>query len=89
MQNNDWINDERLSGISTEKKEFFHQLLFELEKLTNEEKLPFIMALLSSGRISRLKFSNDELSLLVTVLRENADEQELSRFQGLLQMLHH
>lgn len=89
MQNHDWINDDRLAYIPTEKKEFLHEILFELEHLSNNEKLPFIMALLSSGRLNALNFSNEELELIIHVLKDYTDEKELARFQGILQMLHH
>lgn len=89
MQNHDWINDERLASVPTEKKEFFHQILFEMDNLSNEEKLPFIMALLSSGRLNALKLTKKETELIIQVLKDYTEEKELARFQGLLQMLHH
>lgn len=89
MKNHEWINDERLASVPADKKEFFHQILFELDKLTKEEKLPFIMALLSSGRLNALKLTKEEMELIIQVLKDYTEEKELARFQGLLQMLHH
>lgn len=89
MQNQDWINDERLDTISTEKKEFLHEILFEMNQLSSKEKLPFIMALLSSGRLNAISFSDEELKLIIHVLKDYTDEKEFTRFQGILQMLRH
>ena len=89
MQNQDWINDERLDTIPTAKKEFLHEILFEMNQLSAKEKLPFIMALLSSGRLNAINFSDEELGLIIHVLKDYTDEKEFTRFQGILQMLRH
>ena len=65
MTENAWINDERLSAISDDKKQFLNSLFFEMNQLSQEEKLPFIMALMSSGKLSSLSFESSELSVII------------------------
>ena len=87
MTENAWINDERLSAISDDKKQFLNSLFFEMNQLTQEEKLPFIMALMSSGKLSSLSFESSELSVIMQVLKDYTDQDQLKKMQNMLQFM--
>lgn len=87
MTENAWINDERLSAISDDKKQFLNSLFFEMNQLSQEEKLPFIMALMSSGKLSSLSFESSELSVIMQVLKDYTDQDQLKKMQNMLQFM--
>lgn len=87
MTENTWINDERLSAVSDDKKQFLNSLFFEMNQLTQEEKLPFIMALMSSGKLSSLSFESNELSVIMQVLKDYTDQDQLKKMQNMLQFM--
>lgn len=87
MSQNEWIHDQRLDFIPEDKKEFLHTLLFEMNQLSQDEKLPFIMALLQSKKLERINFSQEELSLLAQVLRDYADEQQVKSMEHMMRLL--
>ena len=43
--NTDWMQDPSLSGISAMKLNFLQNMLFESQKYTGKEMLPFFMSL--------------------------------------------
>lgn len=89
MNDNQWINDERLASISSDKKDFINQIFFELNSLKQEEKLPFIMALMSSQKLNRLSMEDKEVTLMIQVLKDYTDPAQLEKIQTMMQFFKH
>lgn len=84
---NDFSNDPRLASIEKEKLKFLNNLIFEMQHLNEKEKLPFIMALLSSNKQEALQLSNEQLHTLMTVLKDYADIDQFKNMQSLLSFM--
>lgn len=89
MANNNWMKDPRLENIEPGKLEFLQKLVFEMQNLSDKEKLPFLMALASSTRKQNISFDKGEMSTIIEVIKENSSPEELEKVNKLLSMFAH
>lgn len=83
---NDWMKDETLKNIDPYKLEFLQALVFESGSLKKEQLLPFFMAVAKRGQEKNITFSDEEISAIVTVIKEHASPQELAKIEKLMAM---
>ena len=50
MANQDWMQDASLKNIDSSKLDFLQKLVFEMNSLSDKEKLPFLLALANRAR---------------------------------------
>ena len=81
-----WMSDERIAHIDEEKIDFLQKLVFEIDTLSQKEKMPFLMALAGKARSEHISFSNEEINLLVTVVKDYSTPLEISKMDKLLKM---
>lgn len=81
-----WMSDERIAHIDKEKIDFLQKLVFEIDTLSQKEKMPFLMALAGKARSEHISFSNEEINLLVTVVKDYSTPLEISKMDKLLKM---
>ena len=86
MTNQDWMKDHRLKHIDAEKLNFLQKLVFEMQKLSDKEKLPFLMALATSSRKKHISFTSDEVSKIIEVIKEYSSEEDIKKMNKILTM---
>lgn len=86
MANKDWMKDKRLENIEPKKLDFLQKLVFEMQNLSDKEKLPFLMALATSSRKQNISFDKDEMTSIIEVIKENSSPEELDKVNKLLTM---
>ncbi|MBQ8527798.1 MAG: hypothetical protein IJ429_04920 [Lachnospiraceae bacterium] len=86
MTTQNWMRDERISHIDKNKLEFLQKLVFEMQKLSDKEKLPFLMALATSTKKKNISFSEEEISSIIEVIKEYSSPEELSKMNKILSM---
>ncbi len=86
MDSSEWINDPALAGINREKIDFIKKILFDSKNLTEQEKMPYLLALLSKAKTSKVEFSNDETARIVSVIRKHSAPEEVQRIEQILKM---
>lgn len=89
MTNQDWMSDPRIAHIDPEKLNFLQKLVFEMQKLSDKEKLPFLMALASSSRMKKISFAEDEVSQIIEVIKEYSSEEDIAKMNKILTMFSH
>lgn len=89
MANQDWMNDKRIAHIDTEKIHFLQKLVFEMQQLSDKEKLPFLMALATSTKKKNISFSENEVSQIIEVIKEYSNEEDISKMNKILSMFSH
>lgn len=89
MANREWMNDHRISHIDKSKLQFLQKIVFEMQQLSDKEKLPFLMALASSTKKNNISFSGEEVSLIIEVIKEYSSPEELSKMNKILSMFSH
>lgn len=86
MINDLWIKDPSLAGISQEKLQFLQKLVVDSGRITEKEKMPFLLALASKSKSSSISFSAEETNKIITVLKKYSSPDEHARMDQLLQM---
>ena len=86
MINDNWINDPSLKGISQEKLLFLQKLVVDSGRITEKEKMPFLLALASKAKSSNISFTTDETDRIITTLKKHSSPDEHARMDQLLQM---
>lgn len=86
MDSSEWIYDPELAGIDKEKIDFIKKILFDSKNLTEQEKMPYLLALLSKAKTNRMEFTNDETARIVSVIRKHSAPEEVQRIEQLLKM---
>ncbi len=89
MANQDWMNDERIQHIEKNKLHFLQKLVFEMQQLSDKEKLPFLMALATSTKKNNISFSEQEITSIIQVIKEYSTPEELSKMNRILSMFSH
>lgn len=89
MSNRDWMNDARIRHIDPVKLQFLQKLVFEMQQLSDKEKLPFLMALATSTQKKDISFSQEEVSLIIEVIKEYSSGDDLSKMNKILSMFSH
>lgn len=86
MNSNNWMHDERIKDIPMVKKEFLQQITFDSAKLTQKEKMPFFMALVTKAKQENITFSSDEVERLTTVIKLHSSSSEVQKMDQILRM---
>lgn len=86
MANQDWMNDKRIAHIEKNKLDFLQKLVFEMQQLSDKEKLPFLMALATSTKKKNISFSEEEINSIIEVIKEYSTPDELAKMDKILSM---
>lgn len=89
MENQEWMSDPRIAHIDAGKLQFLQKLVFEMHKLSDKEKLPFLMALATSTKKKQISFSDEEVNLIIEVIKEYSSPEDLSKMNKILSMFTH
>lgn len=81
---NDWMKEEALKDIDPDKLTFLQALLFESRNLKKEQMLPFLMAVAKRGQEKKIAFTEEEIDKIVTVLKQYATPEELTRIEKVM-----
>ncbi|MBR5577860.1 MAG: hypothetical protein IKW28_02575 [Lachnospiraceae bacterium] len=86
MNNNNWMNDEDLKNIAEEKLLFLQNMLFESKKYQGKELFPFFMSLAVKAKQKNISYNQEELDLIIPVLKKYASEEEIEKMNKVITM---
>lgn len=81
-----WMDDMRISSIPKNKLDFLQKIFFESKNLTQKEQLPFFMALASRAKRENISFSQEEINLILEVIKEQATPEEVQKINQAVRM---
>ena len=87
-----WIHDKELAGIDTQKLQTLASLSEQGHGLGQKELLTFLMAAASRTGKPSISFSNQEMQLILTVLKKDKSPEEqakMDRLFALMQQMQH
>ena len=87
-----WIHDKELAGIDTQKLQTLASLSEQGHGLGQKELLLFLMAAASRTGKQSISFSNQEMQLILTVLKKDKSPEEqakMDRLFALMQQMQH
>lgn len=85
MTNQDWMQDASLKNIDSSKLDFLQKLVFEMNSLSDKEKLPFLLALANRARKENISFSGEEMETIIAALKKYSTPEEVRRMDMMLQ----
>lgn len=85
MVSQDWMQDASLKDIDSSKLDFLQKLVFEMNSLSDKEKLPFLLALANRARKENISFTNEEMENIIAVLKQSSTPEEVRRMDMMLQ----
>ncbi len=86
MINDQWINDPSLAGIDRSKLQFLQKLVVDSGRITEKEKMPFLLALASKAKSNSISFTTEETNKIITTLKRYSSQDEHARMDQILQM---
>ncbi len=85
MPQPNWMDDYDLRDIPKSKLDFLQKLVFEMNKLSQKEKLPFLLALANRMQSEKIQFTSEEVDLIITVLKKYSTTDEVQKMDLMLQ----
>ncbi|MCD7744768.1 MAG: hypothetical protein LUI13_05705 [Lachnospiraceae bacterium] len=86
MSDNSWMNNPALGSISAEKLQMLSSLAEQAQGKSQEEVLPFLMALSQSGG-SGLSFDPAETEAIINVMKNGKSPQEIRKIDKILSIM--
>ncbi|MGN0382691.1 MAG: hypothetical protein ACI4DS_00340 [Eubacterium sp.] len=80
-EKNSWMNDERLSGISSEKLEVLTQIVEESRSRSTKELIPFFIQASSNASSRGINFTDNETEVILDVLKARMTDDEIKRIE--------
>lgn len=81
-----WMSDPLVADISPAKLDFLQTIVFESRGKSQKEMLPFLMQVLKKGKASQLSFSDEEMSAILTAIKNNSTPEELEQINKFMAM---
>ena len=83
---NSWQNDPALKNLDLKKIAFISELSQQMNNMSTDKMLPFLMAASKKSQSMNINFSDDETSLILKVLSANMSPEERSRLEMMQKM---
>jgi hypothetical protein len=87
MESNQWYNNEALKGIDVKKMMLLQELLGNTKGRSTNEMLPLLMAASKKANSKGLKFSKEEIKIIVSVLEKDMSPGEREKATKLLSIM--
>lgn len=82
-----WMNDPELETIEPSKLDFIQKIIFELNKLNEQEKLPYLLALSKKMQKQKISFTAEETSTILKVLEKHVSKEEIDKAKKMLLLM--
>lgn len=83
---NSWQNDPALKNLDLKKIAFITELSQQMNSMSTDKMLPFLMAASKKSQSMNINFSDDETSLILKVLSAKMSPEERSRLEMMQKM---
>jgi len=86
MTDSTWMSDPLLNDLDHKKLDFMQKLVFELNELSEKERLPFMLALANRAKKENVSFSGEEVDKIITVIKKYSSPEELEKMDKMLKL---
>nr|WP_296155717.1 hypothetical protein [uncultured Blautia sp.] len=86
--NDDWRENPGLEQVDKEKLDMLQKLAEQGKGKNASEMLPFLMNAASRGKNNGLKFSADEISVILTALKSGKSSAEAAKIDQIVNLMH-
>ena len=82
----EWMNDPALKGIAPEKLELIRMAAARTKGKTGRDLAPVMLALITSANKQGIRFSPDEVSLILDILKDGKSKEEKEQIDQTIRM---
>lgn len=83
---NSFYDDPRLKSMDSEKLHFLEQMSSELKQKSQEEVLPFLLAVTAAANERGIAFSDEEASMIIEHIYPNQTPEDKKRIEQMKMM---
>ena len=83
----DWLNDPMLRNMDPLKIELIKTAAAQVEGKSNKALPPILMSLIMSANKKGIRFSSEEMSLILGILKQGKSEQEQKQIDKTVEMV--
>lgn len=83
----DWLNDDRLKNMDPKKAELIRATAAQTAGKSGNALVPVLMALITNANRKKIQFSQDEISLILEVMKEEKAPHEQAQIDKAIQMI--
>ena len=83
----DWRNNPKLAQMDKAKLDMLQNLAAQGNNTSANELLPFLMGAAAQGKKGGLKFSSDEISTIIEVLKMGKSREETERLDRVVSLM--
>ena len=83
----DWINDQKLQNMDPLKIELIKTAASQVDGKSSKSLPPILMSLIMSANRKGIRFSSEEMALILSVLKQGKSEQEQKQIDKTVDMV--
>lgn len=83
----DWMNNPSLSGIDPAKMALLQSLLAQGKGKAPNDMMSFLMGAANTSKQKGLQFTQDEMDMIVDVLKKGRSPQEVAKMNKMLSLI--
>lgn len=83
----DWLNDPALENMDPLKKELFRKAASQLQGKSGNSMASTLMTLITSANRRGIKFTSEEISLILNIMKQGKTQQEKQQIDQMVQMV--
>lgn len=87
MENNEWMNNPKLANLDKNKLEMLQQMADQGSQKNQNDLMSFLMSAASQGKSQGIKFSTDEISAILEVMKMGKSPQEAARMDKIVNLM--
>ncbi len=84
---NDWMNSPLLKNIDPIKLELIQMAAAQTSGKSGKDLAPVMLALITSANKKGIRFSSDEVQLILEILKEGKSEEEQAQIERTMNMV--
>ncbi len=83
----DWLNDPLLKDMDPLKRELIQTAAMQTAEKSGNTLAPILMSLITSANRKGIRFSSEEITLILKILKQGKPEQEQQQIDRTVQMV--
>ena len=83
----DWKNNTKLAGLDQNKLRMLQNLADQGSQKSASDMLPFLLSAANQGKNNGLRFSSEEVSLILEVLKMGKSPEETAKLDRIVNMM--
>lgn len=83
----DWKNNPKLAGLNQNKLRMLQNLADQGSQKSASDMLPFLLSAANQGKNNGLRFSSEEVSLILEVLKMGKSPEETAKLDRIVNMM--